>query len=272
MWGQSENWVHVKRRIEMAKNETAKKSLAVLTKAGWEALGRVWASPPVSFVPCALVPTFDLQAELDSNGFGSDEISSMCFYEASILEPAALKPLGMVKAKGWFDLSAGNVLVGHLLGRYEMRSDRLPTRTRVFFQVQLTSSAKIRVRLGEDAMVVEALAGTVVNVNYGVRTRELDVLIDMMRNGAEFDVRLVVRDKVSTRLGGSFWDIGVESSQTKAMDPTLVQQLEDLSWLLRLEAVLEKDEELPKRMKKAMSSYLGSVVGILREKLDRGEV
>lgn len=112
--------------------------------------------------------------------------------------PAGFRRSGTANAAGWFNMKKiGNVLSGTLLGMYT-RKDGLRTEgTSNFFQVQIDQPCEVRAERGEEAKLVEAKAGDVVNVNYGPKTKPWENYISPIQHGAVYLVYgTILGDKI----------------------------------------------------------------------------
>jgi hypothetical protein len=119
--------------------------------------------------------------------------------------PEGFRRSGTAAAVGWFDHNlVGNVLKGTLLGVYE-RPDELRREqggTSKFFQVQVDTECQVRAERGEDAKMVMANPGDVVNVNWGPKTRPWEDYASDLKRGAVVEVYGIIRgDKVKLSKG-----------------------------------------------------------------------
>jgi hypothetical protein len=104
--------------------------------------------------------------------------------------PEGFQRSGSANAVGWFHMGkVGNTLHGELLGMFE-RKDKLRAETGVsnFFQVKVARECEVRADRGDDAQMVMAKAGDVVNVNYGPKTKPWETLISDIKRGASYEV------------------------------------------------------------------------------------
>lgn len=103
--------------------------------------------------------------------------------------PEGFQRSGSANAVGWFDMSTvGNTLSGELLGMFERKDKLRETGSSNFFQVKIDRPCQVRIDRGEEATVVTANAGDVVNVNYGPKTRSWEPLISDIKHGAQVAV------------------------------------------------------------------------------------
>jgi hypothetical protein len=131
--------------------------------------------------------------------------------------PEGFRRVGSVANAPWFLLEKGNVLFGVLENMYERPDERTQSGKSNFFQVKLLQSAKVRSGRAENAKVTVAESGTVVNLNYGPKTKELAKLVPDVLKGAEFQVWAVCGDKFGISKGRTMWDLDVQVMQTKAV-------------------------------------------------------
>lgn len=97
--------------------------------------------------------------------------------------------LGACPNAGWFNFKKlGNTIEGELKGMYWRKDELNPKGQSPFFQVQLSSPCEVRLGRGEDAAIVQAKAGDIVNLNYGPKTKDLEELIPQIMNGGVFQI------------------------------------------------------------------------------------
>jgi hypothetical protein len=104
--------------------------------------------------------------------------------------PEGFQRSGSANAVGWFNMGKiGNTLHGVLIGMFE-RKDKLRADTGKsnFFQVKISQECEVRIERGEDATMVMAKPGDVVNINYGPKTKPWETLIGDIKRGAEYEV------------------------------------------------------------------------------------
>jgi len=103
--------------------------------------------------------------------------------------PEGFKRSGSANAVGWFNQGKiGNILSGRLLGMFTRKDQLRPDGTSNFFQVQIDQPCEVRAERGEDAQMVQAKAGDVVNVNYGPKTKPWESYQNNIQNGAVYQV------------------------------------------------------------------------------------
>lgn len=104
--------------------------------------------------------------------------------------PEGFQRSGSANAVGWFNMGKiGNTLRGVLIGMFE-RKDKLraETGTSNFFQVKISQECEVRADRGDDAAMVMAKVGDVVNINYGPKTKPWELLVGDIKRGAEYEV------------------------------------------------------------------------------------
>jgi hypothetical protein len=144
--------------------------------------------------------------------------------------PEGFRRVGSVANAPWFTLKKGNTLRGILENMYERNDERVPKEKggkSKFFQVKLLEGCECRSGRGEDAKVVRAEAGTVVNLNYGPKTSALADLVPSIQAGAEYEVWVHVQgDKFKISGGRTMWDMDVQQKLVKAA-PALADEEPD---------------------------------------------
>lgn len=134
--------------------------------------------------------------------------------------PEGFRRVGSVANAPWFNLRKDNVLFGVLENMYERPDERTTSGTSNFFQVKLLQPCECRAGRGEDAKVVVAPAGAVVNLNYGPKTKELAKLVPEILKGAEYQVWAACGEKFKISKGRTMWDLDVQVNMTKAVSVT----------------------------------------------------
>jgi len=134
--------------------------------------------------------------------------------------PEGFRRVGSVANAPWFNLKKGNQMIGVLENVYERNDERVPKekggKSR-FFQVKLLEATECRAGKGDDAKIVRAEAGQVINLNYGPKTKELEKLIPEIMRGAEYQVWINVQgDKFKIGNGRTMWDMDVQVKLTQA--------------------------------------------------------
>lgn len=124
--------------------------------------------------------------------------------------PAGFQRQGSVSGAPWFKLQSGAVLTGRLLGKSERKDPKSPSGVSYFFQVESSEACEATKGKGVDAELIDVAKGDVVNLNYTKKTAEaLDPFVPQILAGAEIDVWVVVKAKLTTQSGNSFWDMDV---------------------------------------------------------------
>lgn len=130
--------------------------------------------------------------------------------ETTIRPPEGFQRQGSVSGAPWFKLSEGAVLQGKLLGKTSRKDPKSPSGESFFFQVEVSEACKGTEGKGADAKIVSIEAGSAVNLNYTKKAAEaLDPFIPQLLAGASVDVWVLVKKKLVTQSGNSFWDMDV---------------------------------------------------------------
>ena len=135
--------------------------------------------------------------------------------QAAASMPDGFRRRTSVSDAPWLSLETGNTMTGRLVGRFLMQGTEP---IRAYYQVELTSgSVKVRKGSGDDAEVVEAKAGDVINVNESAKIRYLkDKEIPEVLAGAEYDLWMRVGEKLKLKGGRTMWDIDSGVKMVKA--------------------------------------------------------
>lgn len=143
--------------------------------------------------------------------------------------PEGFQLSGSANAVGWWDMAtAGNVLTGKLLGVFE-RKDVLRQQqggTSKFFQVEVTAPCQVRAGRGDDADMVEAKVGDVVNVNYGPKTKPWENFMADIKQGAEYAVWAYPTGEKQKISGGRSMHV-IDARHRMVRPPTDVPELAD---------------------------------------------
>ena len=130
---------------------------------------------------------------------------------------AGMKRLGSVANAPWWNIEKGAKLFGTLEGMFQRPDERAKGGKSKFFQITALEDTKARFGRGKEAKVQSVKAGTVVNVNYGPKTRDLEPLIDHLLRGARFNVEIICKDdKMDIGKGQTMWPLEVGSVMTQA--------------------------------------------------------
>lgn len=134
--------------------------------------------------------------------------------QASVMAmPEGFRRRTSVSDAPWFHMETGNVLNGRLLGRFVMNTEPV----RAYYQVELAKACKVRVGQGDDAEVVEAAVGSVVNLSEMAKLKYLkDKEIPEILAGAEYDIWAGVGDKIKLKAGRTMWSVDSGTRQIKA--------------------------------------------------------
>jgi len=124
--------------------------------------------------------------------------------------PEGFRRVGSVANAPWFNLKKGSVLLGTLQNVYERPDERTPRGTSKFFQIEAEQACEARAGRGEDAKIITVPAGSVVNLNYGPKTKELEKFVPDVIRGAVVKVWVSCGDKFKISKGRSMWDMDVQ--------------------------------------------------------------
>lgn len=149
-------------------------------------------------------------------------------HDGMVRAPDGFRRVGSVANAPWFNLKKGNTLLGILENVYERPDERVKTKDgspgkSKFFQVKLLEPCECRSGRGEDAKMVKAEAGSVVNLNYGPKTKGLEDLVPSILAGAEYQVWVSCGDKFKISGGRTMWDLDVNQKLIKA-EPALAEE------------------------------------------------
>ena len=142
-------------------------------------------------------------------------------HDGMVRAPEGFRRVGSVANAPWFNLKRGNTLFGILENVYERPDERVKTKDgspgkSKFFQVKLLEPCECRSGRGEDAKMVRAETGAVVNLNYGPKTKELENMVPSILAGAEYQVWVFCGDKFKISGGRTMWDLDVNAKLIKA--------------------------------------------------------
>jgi|WetSurSiteA1Bulk_404760.scaffolds.fasta_scaffold10290_2 hypothetical protein len=144
----------------------------------------------------------------------------------SVRAPEGFRRVGSASNAPWFHLAEGNQMQGVLINVFERPDERTESKTSKFFQVELLAPTKVREGKGEKAAVVEASAGTIINVNCNAKTKEFESLIPEIVRGAEYQVFVHVGKKFPISKGRSMWDI---TAAVKLVKPAMATDQPDFA-------------------------------------------
>jgi hypothetical protein len=129
--------------------------------------------------------------------------------------PAGFRRRNAVTDAPWVHGEKGNVCQGNLLGRYQMQGN--VQGSRYYYQVELVKDCKVRMGRGDDAEIVMAKKGDVVNLGESYKIACLkEVEIPELLAQAEYQVWVHFKDKIKISGGRSLWNTEVTSRRTKA--------------------------------------------------------
>jgi hypothetical protein len=138
--------------------------------------------------------------------------------------PEGWRRLGAAIGVGWFNVKkTGNILQGTLEGMFERKDSLSLTGKAKFFQIQLSSDCEVRTDRSEMNTLVTAHVGDIVNLNYGPKTKELELFIDDMKRGAVIEVRIEVMGDPIRLSGGRTMD-NLECSVNMVKPPSDMQE------------------------------------------------
>jgi len=135
---------------------------------------------------------------------------------SAVRPPEGLARVGSVANAPWWNIKNGNVLSGVLENIYERPDERSKSGKSKFYQVRLSAPTEVRMGRGKEAKIGIAPAGSVVNLNYGPKTKELEKFVPDIMRGAEYTVWCHVDgEKFDIGKGQTMWPIDVRAGQTK---------------------------------------------------------
>jgi hypothetical protein len=128
--------------------------------------------------------------------------------------PAGYKRLTAFADAPWFLNQAGNTANGKLLGRYIMKIDP----PRAYYQVELFEPCTVRVGKGQDAKIVEAAKGDIINIGECYQIADLkDKVMPEFNAGGEFNIFVQSVKKIPVgSVGHTMWAMEMGNQCTKA--------------------------------------------------------
>jgi hypothetical protein len=152
--------------------------------------------------------------------------------------PEGMARIGSVANAPWFNLRNGNVLYGKLINVFERPDERSKTGKSKFFQVETMEysdpvtgeviACEVREGRGDDAATANVEPGTIVNLNYGPKTKDLEPFVKEILQGAEYVVCCIVNgEKFKIKNGQTMWPVETFAKQTKAATPLDEPDFED---------------------------------------------
>jgi len=132
--------------------------------------------------------------------------------------PEGFQRSGSANAVGWFDMTTvGNKIHGELIGMFRRKDQLRQEGVSDFFQVLISEPCQVRADRGEEAKIVEAKAGDVVNVNYGPKTKPWETLISDIKRGAKYEVLgCIIGGKVKLNGGKTMHNFDVYQKMIQA--------------------------------------------------------
>lgn len=130
--------------------------------------------------------------------------------------PAGFRRVNSVTDAPWVKGQEGNVVFGKLINRYGMQGQQLPGSSGHYYQVELLEPCAVTKGKGDDAEVVEAAAGDIVNLGENKQIASLkDVVIPEINAGADYQVFIKFKNKIKISGGRTMWNIEVHSKSLR---------------------------------------------------------
>jgi hypothetical protein len=164
-------------------------------------------------------------------------------------------PDGMVRTSSvanapWWHLKAGTGVYGRLLNMYERPDERAKSGKSKFFQIELLEwvdkesgevhdyyfdpkngtevPTEVRIGRGKGATFEVVPMGTIINVNYGPKTKDWEPLVQDIYRGAEYRVlALITGEKFEIRNAQTMWPIDTFHEQVKPPRPVAEPDFDD---------------------------------------------
>lgn len=164
-------------------------------------------------------------------------------------------PSGMVRTSSvanapWWHLKEGNALYGRLLNMYTRPDERSKSGKSNFFQIELLDwvdkesgevygyyfdtkngvevPTEVRIGRGKGATFEQVPAGSIINVNYGPKTKDWEPLIQDIYRGAEYRVlALITGPKFEIRNAQTMWPIDTFHEQITPPRPVAEPDFDD---------------------------------------------
>ena len=132
--------------------------------------------------------------------------------------PEGFQRSGSANAVGWFNMAKpGNTLHGVLVGMFSRKDKLREDGTSNFFQVTVSQECEVRSERGDEAKMVMAKPGDVVNVNYGPKTKPWADLVGDLKRGAVYEViGCIIGGKVKLDGGRTMHNFDVYQKMIKA--------------------------------------------------------
>jgi hypothetical protein len=126
--------------------------------------------------------------------------------------PSKFRRISTVSDAPWVAQEKGNIVQGKLLGRHTMNSEPV----RYYYQIELSKPCQARQGSGEEAEIIDAVVGDVVNLNENFKIKVLtETVVPEILAGAEYEVYAEFKDKIKLKSGRTMWDVEVGSFQLK---------------------------------------------------------
>jgi len=114
-------------------------------------------------------------------------------------------------------LKVGNTLRGTLIGMFKRKDTMRESGESDFFQVQINQPCEVRSERGEDAKMIPASPGDIVNVNYGPKTKPWADLVADIKRGAVYEVLgCIIGGKVKLQAGKNMHNFDVFQKMVRA--------------------------------------------------------
>lgn len=138
--------------------------------------------------------------------------------EASeVSAPAGFRRVNSVTDAPWVKGVEGNVVHGKLINRYMMQGQVLDGSSGAYYQIELLKPCKVTKGKGDDAEVIEAAAGDVVNLGETKQIASLkDIVVPEVNAGAEYELWINFKNKIKISGGRTMWNTEVHSKRLKA--------------------------------------------------------
>jgi hypothetical protein len=131
--------------------------------------------------------------------------------------PAGFRRVNSVSDAPWVKTQEGNVVYGNLINRYSMQGQQLPGSSNHYYQVELLESCMVTKGKGDDAEVIEAAAGDIVNLGETKQIASLkDVVIPEINAGGAHQVWVKFKNKIKISGGRTMWNTEIHSKPTRA--------------------------------------------------------
>jgi hypothetical protein len=135
--------------------------------------------------------------------------------------PVGFRRVNSVSDAPWVKGQEDNVVFGKLINRYAMQGQQLPGSSNHYYQIELLEPCTVTKGKGDDAEIMEAAAGDVVNLGENKQIASLkDVVIPEINAGAEYQAWIKFKNKIKISGGRTMWMIDIHSKKLRA--PTSV--------------------------------------------------